>query len=258
MITMRYGPFTLGEAFFRIPPEPERVDLLHCRQVPSAEGLAMVDTQGTLLIDLARPEGEIFAGFEKDTKYEIRRAETKDGVQCALLAGGDITDAALADFEGQYRTFAGQKGIPPINAKRLGQLRKTGGLRLGLAKAPDGSVLAWHAYLIAEERARLLYSLSLFRDTPDAAHRNLVGRANRLLHWKDMTALGALGTHTYDFGGYYRGGADPAKLRINQFKAEFGGVQRVEFNGFLYLNLKGRIAGGLYGLATSLPSLLRR
>lgn len=245
MITMRYGPFTMGEAFFAVPADPVGVDLLHCRQVPSAEGLAMVDTQGTLLIDLQRPEEEIFAAFEKDTKYEIRRAGTKDGIQCALLASADITGEVLAGFAAQYRAFAAEKGIPALNLKRLEQLRRKGALCLGRAAAPDGTPLAWHAYLIEERRARLLYSLSLYRE---AADRNLVGRANRLLHWKDMTAFQALGIATYDFGGYYRGGTDPAKLRINQFKAEFSGEQRVEYNGFIFLNLKGRVAGWLYGL----------
>jgi hypothetical protein len=254
MIEMKYGPFTVGEAFFRIPPGPHQVDLLRCRQLPSAEGMKFVDAQGTLLVDLRRSRDAIFDGFQKDTRYEIRRAETKDGVRCDLLEGPALTDADLATFASAFQAFTDRKGITPLNPRRVGALRRDGSLCLSVARGPGGEPLAWHLYLTAQGRARLLHSLSA-KAAEDPKLRSLAGRANRLLHWADMVAFQAMGLDTYDFGGFYLGDSDPEKLRINRFKAEFCGTRSIEYNGFIFLTLKGRIAGRLYGLARRLPFL---
>jgi hypothetical protein len=134
---------------------------------------------------------------------------------------------------------------------RLLQLRTAGVLFISRAFAADGAPLVWHVHLLSNQRARLLYSLSLFRDNEDTAWRGMVGRANRLLHWNDLQAFQARGACIYDFGGYYRGTEDSAKLRINKFKSEFGGVLRVEYNGVRFLSLAGKAMAWVYRLRTA-------
>jgi lipid II:glycine glycyltransferase (peptidoglycan interpeptide bridge formation enzyme) len=100
-----------------------------------------------------------------------------------------------------------------------------------------------HAYFIVDNTVRLLHSCSLFRDTDDHECQNLVGRANRLLHWDDILYFKRNNYLLYDFGGIYQGDRDKEKIQIAQFKNSFGGeikcgysyMQPVTFKGMLYL-----------------------
>jgi Acetyltransferase (GNAT) domain len=242
MIIMRYGVFTVAEAYFERLLETPRVDVVRYRLVASSALLAEVEPQSTVTIDLAQSESAIFNQFRKDTRYEIRRAETKDLVESRLLTSREITEPVFTELARHYRDLVTTKGITPLNLQRLRLLQEQGRLLIGKASLPDGSPLAWHVYLVAHKRARLLYSVSLFRDTQETAQRALVGRANRLLHWHDIIALKKAGLELYDFGGYYLGKTDESKLRINQFKDEFQGVLRTEYNGMLFLGIMGRVA----------------
>lgn len=258
MIAMKYGPFTLGEAYFQRIQAPPGLDAVLYRQLPSPEGLVRPVGQATLLLDLSQPEEELFQAIEKNARYKIRRSETKDGTRCRLLAGPEITDAYLADLAERYRELAQTKGLGPMNLQRLRQFRSAGMLYIGQADAEEGETLVWHVYLVVHRRARLFYSLSRFRDSEDSQFQNRVGRANRHLHWEDLRALKALGVATYDFGGFYLGQTDEAKLRINHFKLEFRGVQVMEYNGFQVRSLRGRLLGGLYTLLLPLVELASR
>jgi len=241
VIIMRYGIFTVAEEYFETVCETPRVDVLRYRLVASPENLRNVEPQSTVTIDLTQPESVIFQNFDKATRYEIRRAESKDLIECVLLNSHEITESSLAQLESNYRGLVKIKGVTPINMQRLSLLQEQGKLFLGKATMPDGTALAWHVYLVAHRRARLLHSLSLFRDTQQSAQRQLVGRANRLLHWNDIIEFKNAGIELYDFGGYFQGNIDKGRLQINQFKDEFHGVLRTEFNGFRFFGARGFI-----------------
>jgi hypothetical protein len=91
------------------------------------------------------------------------------------------------------------------------------------------------------ERVRLLHSVSLFR-SEDRDRQALIGRANRLLHWKDMCAWRARGVGLYDFGGEYHGEEDAAQVRIAAFKRGFGGEVVPIYSGVRGITLVGRLA----------------
>jgi len=242
MIIMRYGIFTVAEEYFEILGVIPSVDVLRYRLVPGPENLLEVESQSTVTIDLGQPEADIFKKFGKDTRNEIRRAETKDLVVCSLLQSHEISDPMLTELELHYRHLVRLKGITPLNLQRIRLLRKQGQLFLSKADTPDGATLAWHVYLVAHRRSRLLHSVSLFRESQEPAQRALVGRANRLLHWKDIIGFKQCGLALYDLGGYYLGKTDESKLRINQFKDEFHGELRTEYNGLKFLGVKGALA----------------
>jgi hypothetical protein len=87
-----------------------------------------------------------------------------------------------------------------------------------------------------------MWAGAIYRSTTDPTRRTIIGRANRLMYWRDMLRFKASGIGTFDFGGYYLGSEDAEKLRINAFKDEFGGRVIQEFNCERALTLKGRAA----------------
>ena len=96
---------------------------------------------------------------------------------------------------------------------------------LAFVAKSDGAPFAMHSYIVDSElgRVRMLHSASHFRASEDSNHRNAVGRANRFLHYATMLHFKQLGFNQYDFGGYAKGGSDPALQAIARFKDGFGG-----------------------------------
>jgi hypothetical protein len=184
----------------------------------------------TRLIDLRGDLDRLFAVLGKDTRYEIRRAEERDGVESMLLM--DPTKEEAEDFIGFYDDFAASKELPPINQPQVHALRQAGGLALSRARNRDGESLVWHGYIVKQNRARLTHSASLFRLQGEAGRRAELGRANRFLHWSDLVFFRSLGFACYDFGGWYGGSRDDALMKINSFKKEFGGDVVEEWSSF--------------------------
>ena len=50
---------------------------------------------------------------------------------------------------------------------------------------------------------------------------NIIGRANKRLHWEDWMYFKKLGISTYDWGGVFAYNSDNG---IDKFKEAFGGV----------------------------------
>lgn len=228
----------IAEVWFDAARRPGDADLLVARQWPAALPVGRWSDKHTLIVDLAADEGSRLARCSKDTQYQIRRAGAKDGLR-AVFVGGAEREAfdAFCDF---YDRFAALKSLAGCDRAYLRALVDAGALALGCASRAD-EALVWHSYVLAGTRARLLHSASLQRATADSSFRTLVGRANRWLHWQDMAALAAAGFTEYDFGGWYAGHTDRAKLGINAFKQEFGGVLRHEFDGVAPLSWRGRL-----------------
>jgi len=67
------------------------------------------------------------------------------------------------------------------------------------------------------------FSVGLPVEKPTVKKRNLIGRANRWLHYQDMRRFKAKGFALYDFGGYAKDSGDVDLQRINQFKEGFRG-----------------------------------
>jgi lipid II:glycine glycyltransferase (peptidoglycan interpeptide bridge formation enzyme) len=99
-----------------------------------------------------------------------------------------------------------------------------------------------------DTRARLFYSASHFRKSEDSELRNLIGRANRLLHWEDIRFFKEMGLSCYDFGGWYGGREDVEKLAINQFKESFGGEKQREYTYIVPVTAIGKIAAFFHSI----------
>jgi hypothetical protein len=195
----------------------------------------------TQVINLLEDVGVIFSKLSSNTRYKIKRAEREGITPSITLSPSSNELEAYADF---YDEFAKQKNLPPCNRTKLSALNLKGGILLSSATRNNGDVLSSHAYVKDEEsrRVRLLYSASHFRGLDDSSERNLVGRANRLLHWHEIQALKDARFSHYDLGGLPMNDADIEKNAIARFKLEFGGEQVIEYSGFVAGTMLGSLA----------------
>jgi hypothetical protein len=193
----------------------------------------------TILIDLRENTDVLLSAMRKDTRYEIRRASEKDGI---IYEYYDTQEKELIDnFVFFYNNFASKKGIQKINSKRLIDYALNHNLALSVARSTENSAQVWHVYFRDNYRSRLLFSASNFRESSDSSFRNYIGRANRFHHWQDMMRLKKEGVSIYDFGGWYSGSKDQAKLDINKFKEGFGGQIKKNFNQEVGITLIGNL-----------------
>ena len=242
MITIKGRFATYGEVWFdEEPPPSPSVDVLTFRGRREPLGVDGWSPFHTLVHDLTVDEDAIFASFDQGIRYEIRRAESKDALSAELLTR---PRAALDAFCAFYDRFARQKSLNPVYRRGLEATCDAGRLVLSAA-SNAGERIVWHAYVVSERTAALLYSASHFRGA-DKAERALVGRANRWLHWRDMVALKGLGVQTYDWGGMFEDESRADRASINQFKRRFGGraervytgVEKVTARGVAYLTAR--------------------
>ena len=236
MITIKGRFATYGEVWFdEEPPAAPGVDVLTFRGRPAPAGIEEWSPFSSLAHDLTLDEETLFSCFDATARYEVRRADGRDGLEAELLTGPRAHLDAFCDF---YDEFAKQKGLEPAYRRGLEAMCDSGRLVLSAASRA-GERLVWHAYVSDGVTAALLHSASHFRGTA-SAERALVSRANRWLHWRDMLAFKALSAATYDWGGLFDDESVPEQASVNRFKRCFGGTPRRVYTGVAYLTTKGR------------------
>jgi hypothetical protein len=237
MIVRQTRFYRLAELFFDEEPNDADADVIeHFQRSRPIPGVRSKDFY-TIHIDLTRDAQVLFADLSKTCRYKVRRADREELKQEAhMSAHGELVDDFIAFFD----RFASGKGLPPAPAERLHTLAQAGLLDLSTVSRDDDA-LVWHAYLRAGNRARLLHSASTFREYNDTATRNMIGRANRYLHWHDLVRYKDAGIPLFDFGGWYHGHDDEGLLRINAFKEEFGGHVVPEFHCAVSASIRGRM-----------------
>lgn len=179
----------------------------------------------TIVNSLKVPEEEIFRGFTSTVRNEIRRCE-RENVRWALMED-------LAEFRRFHNEFAAAKGAYAADKGLIDGYKE----RLTVTCAEQGGrVLAAHAYLCDREAGVVRLLLSSNIRLTERVDANLVGRANKFLHFKDMVHFKVNGYATYDFGGFAYNTKDRFRHGINTFKQSFGGelVQNVDYQSWLY------------------------
>jgi lipid II:glycine glycyltransferase (peptidoglycan interpeptide bridge formation enzyme) len=230
------------DIYFQYAPPPVACDVISYIQLPEPVEGAVSMEKHTLAIDLQDCDPQaVFARFAKTTQYEIRRARERDKVNCQFP---DWRSGLTA-----YATLQQDLSLSSRGAVDVSTLAQFGGkhaLRISTARNhTDGKILAAHIYVSDGARIRLLHSASRNSHAADTQARNLAARANRLLHWEDITRFRSQGLRLYDFGGWYAGQTDHKLLSINQFKESFGGTKVREWNCLVAATPLGR-----YVLAT--------
>jgi hypothetical protein len=247
VIVYRRKGLLFGEAFYEpLPARIPRVDILRITmsELLSDPG-ARAKQSHTLVIDLRRPDQILFEEMNKVTRYEVHRAIERDTFE--YTADHTCSEDEVHAFCDYYDRFAASKKRRPIFRERLKVLAREGMLVLTRSQASDGEVLVWHSYLRCLDRVVLLYSASLFRETPDAALRSLIGRANRYAHWNDMLAFAQMGCVTYDMGGIDISDKSHETSNIAIFKRGFGGSVVPVYSQTLPKSIIGRVALSVAG-----------
>lgn len=237
MVRYRKHGLRMAELWLDAPiVPPAGCDLLVLNQYSRLPPRAVGWPFSTLTINLHVAEEQLLEGLNRDTKYKVRRAASKDLVECVQepLASDDVCQA----FHAFYEEFAVAKGLDRLPLQQLLARARAGTLRFSRA-VHAGTTIVWHVHVLGEHSASMLHSASLFRQMDDNEARAIIGRANRLLHWNDMLAFKAEGRGVYDFGGWYAGQEDADLLRINQFKEGFGGQRTDQVNAGLALSWRG-------------------
>lgn len=190
----------------------------------------------TLITDLTESEDEIKQHFSKSCKYKVNRAARED-VICQILDSEQITDEEVAEFCDFFETFWESKGSSLSDKEKLKQelkqYREQKALAIGYALV-NGEKAIYHTYIGDDEAMRLLHSASLYRLQKDEEGntKNLIGMANRLLHFEEMKHFKESGKKRYDWGG---AGHTEDVLAITEFKESFGGTP-AEYCNFEQVN----------------------
>lgn len=183
----------------------------------------------TLVSDLTEDEEAILSHFSKNCRYEVRRAP-REGVECSFRIGKQISAEEILAFTDFFEEFWKSKGMnygeKEKNRSLIRQYAQAGAFAITTASI-GGKVLIYHTYIVEDSRVRLYQSASWFR-VDDSVSANVVGFANRCLHYQDMLWFKKLGKTQYDWGG---AGTEEEVESITRFKESFGGTHVTYYNG---------------------------
>lgn len=242
MILSKRLSVRIADHYFQEETCPSRVDLHRFLQLSAPRNGASCEPFHTIEIDLTQDPKDLLAAMSYQTRYHIRRATDREKLNYEYW--GQCSEQQICEFAEFYDRFAIQTKRARLRRQRYELLSKHGFLDLSRVSS-GGEVLVWHAHYRDPERARMLESVSMHRETADAGHRTFIGRANRYHHWHDMLRFKEAGCKTYDFGGWYAGKEDQHRLSINGFKEQFGGKVVKHFNCIEGTTFKGKLIARL-------------
>jgi hypothetical protein len=245
VIAFRRRGITIGEAYFDPAPASERVDLMRVVGAfsPPGEGARQLHT---LVLDLSGDEDALLAQMSKDTRSKIRRAMQKDPL--TVGAATEPSAAEVDEFADFYDRFAAAQSVSGAFRPRLQALADRGNLVMTSVAGEDGDDLVRHAYVAARGRGFMLYSGSVLDQSGDSGARNLIGRANRYLHWHDIRLFKERGFDLYDFGGLDVTGRSEKTAGIARFKQGFGGEVRPVYSSTSARSALGAVVKRVLGL----------
>ncbi|MEQ8235736.1 MAG: hypothetical protein ABRQ23_03040 [Syntrophomonadaceae bacterium] len=216
-----------------------KTDILYIHEAPFDEiefSPAIVCPQQTLVHDLTVSENTILGTLNQDTRRKLKQAE-KAGITTAFYTSHDLAadKYLLLEFGRCHDRMYQQKGMKPIFNHALIQKYIDEDMLIMTTAAYEGTNIAFHAYIVSEHWARLLYSVSLFRDQDVDAR--LAARANSYLHYQDMLTFKNRGVAYFDWGGI-QSFNDPTGIDL--FKIGFGGERRTYFNIMVGRSILGK------------------
>ncbi|KNY26595.1 peptidoglycan bridge formation glycyltransferase FemA/FemB family protein [Pseudobacteroides cellulosolvens] len=193
--------------------------------------------KNTLHIDLSKDEDTLYSEIHDHTKRELTKARNYN---LKYIFNENPTMEELKKFSEFYNSFAKTKEIAEIDPESYRSLLDKKSFIITQMLDESGNTCCYHTYIIDGYRARAQHSCSQFRNTDDREYRYLVGRANRMLHWKDILEFKKKGYSIYDFGGLALKD-DPVLANIDRFKKSFGGTIVQEYEFYQPRTLLGKI-----------------
>jgi len=231
--------------FFSPPAVLPETDILKLCNLPVPFPGVPNESCPTIVIDLHMPEEDLWNGVEPKARKMIRHA-IRENVQVGEL---QLSEEAWNAFLAAYWRLRNRKrNAGALGVGQIGELVETGRFTMTTSCDANGNTLSWHTYIRSADRVRLLNTVSAIDPARDSHWNNMVGRAHRLHHWRDMLHFKSEGIRTYDLGGVYCGTEDAEQLNIAKFKKSFGGKPAKTFDALLPLTVKGRIALSLVAM----------
>lgn len=131
------------------------------------------------------------------------------------------SDVKLQQFSDFFNSFAREKNLPPCNFDKLKSVRDIKALVMTYVTDNNNKILCASIFIVDQVNKQLywLYGASdrLTRTTKE--EQALVGRANKLLHWKGIESAIERGMNWYNFGGEVIRKGDEG---VNDFKRRIG------------------------------------
>lgn len=205
-------------------PELKAFDARGLRRLPDT-----LQVGQTRLVDLLDDEA-LLAGFDKDTRYAVRRAE-REGVEITTvedagdLAAIDSVHALVAETQRRAR-FA----MPALERYRVAWRALAGAGRAAIVRAHRGDELLAAAMVVFEgDRSFYLFSGSRREERGEPKHY-----ASYAVQWAMMRLARERGCRVHDLWGVAPPGAGPehAWHGVGLFKKGFGGREVVWAGSF--------------------------
>lgn len=238
MVNVHRKTMLFREVWFNEPWSPQGADVVLFYHWDEPMNPAACKEVHSLEIDLRSAESDIWSGFTASTRNQINRAG-REGIRQEIWLQPD--SAIVDQFFDFFRMFRAERSLGTGDPLWMHDYARQGALALTRAVDAADECLVWHSYFRNASWVRQLQSVSLFANADDKEKRNKIARANRYLHWADLTAFQKESAEHFDFGGWYAGGTDEKLLRINAFKEEFGGAKTTRFHSVLPVSITGKL-----------------
>ena len=195
----------------------------------------------TKYVDLSQSEVSLKASFSKSVKYSINKSNKSDITfhTYSLKTQNDI------DFYVNYfNDFSKSKNLYfTLSSKDITSFLELDSFMVTCAKYNE-HILVMHGYTLNKESKSVIlkHSSSHYRvQAKEQIDRNLIGIANRFLHYEDMLYFKKENFSIYDLGGYQiEETKDSSLLQINSFKDGFRGelIQQNHYESYTFSILK--------------------
>lgn len=196
------------------------------------------DIDSTLITDLRLPDEKILQQFSQTIRYEIKRSLT-DNILMQFYTHKDLRNnfSLVVDFKNTFMNYCdicnNQSLKKVYDEQKIKSYIDNECILLSKAQFSNGKV--YHLYVYDKNDALLVYSASDYRK--NEIDRNLAGRANKLLHYKDMLYLKFEGLSYYDWGNV---ASFDSPNGIDKFKMSFGGARKKVYSYFVGNSLLGK------------------
>lgn len=189
--------------------------------------------QNTLITDLSKNEDVIFSYFSRTVRNQIGKTD-KIGIIYKVFH--DVIDLEIKkQFIDCYISMYSSKGIKASNPLwSLDLYEKNNALTITAAYYEDKPIV-YHVYINDDKNSRLLYTCSDFRNS--IGNKNIIGYANRGLHFFDIKYFKKYNYTSVDWGGV---SSFVEPNNIDKFKLAFGGTPHTYYNLVKY-TLRGRL-----------------
>lgn len=239
----KYGLF-ISEVWFpdsnwrQIKSDIVRLRCIEDNKILRTKEMRNATIQHSLYTDLTKSEEILYSEIKsKNFKYEIRRSE-RDNIEIRYLSAKEILqeEDLMSRFKKCYDKMFAQKGKnASMNLNAMRSYANENALLMSIAYL-DGEPVVFHSYVRGDNRVRFFHSCSTFRSEPQLAQ--IIGRANKRLHWEDWKYLKERGVQLYDWGGVF---AFDSEDGIDKFKMTFGGKPIDYYNATIPTSFAGKI-----------------